>query len=300
MADRPLRQGIAGGTHVDVLVRPMNDREELRRMLAPYKHYAAYALGQLQPELFARSEWWLARGATGEALLLHSRGGLGSALFALGAVDELEALLRLHPGPRHTFLTCQVHHLEKIARQYLVVEQHSMLRMLADRETFRPAAGTARRLIGNQVRLMNSLYRSEGTPAFYSEQNIEEAVYYAAFAGDRIVAVAGTHVEAPDDAIAVVGNVFTHPAYRGQGLAKLVTSAVTQHLLKRHREVVLSVDPRNEPAVAAYRRLGFREVSRLIEGAAVRRDLGLTTIVRRRVAALRGRRFGAELVSIRG
>ncbi|MCH8993964.1 MAG: GNAT family N-acetyltransferase [Chloroflexi bacterium] len=300
MAERPLPRDVVGGAHVDYLVRPMEDREELRRMLAPYRHYAAYALGQLQPELFARSEWWLARGATGEALLLHSRGGLGSALFVLGAVDGIEALLRLHPGPRHTFLTCQVHHLETVARQYLLVEQHSMLRMLVDRETFRPASGTVSRLKGNQVRQMNSLYRSEGTPAFYSAQNIDEAVYYAAFAGDRIVAVAGTHVEAPDDAIAVAGNVFTHPAYRGQGLGRLVTGAVTEHLLKSHREVVLSVDPRNEPAVAAYRRLGFREVSRLIEGAAVRRDLGLMAIVRRRVAALRGRRYGAELVSVRG
>jgi RimJ/RimL family protein N-acetyltransferase len=299
MADRPLPRPIAARPHVEYLVRRVGDVDELRRMLSPQRAYAAYALGQLQPDLFGRSEWWAARSAHGQALLLHSRGGLGSALFTLGEVDGLEALLRLHPGPRHTFLTCQVHHLPTVLRRYYVSEHQSMLRMLVDRNSFRPFAGKARRLSGRDVRQINHLYRADGTPAFYTAQNVDEAVYYGAHDGDRLVAVAGTHVISPADAIAVVGNVFTHPRYRGRGLGTLVTGAVVQHVLATGcREVVLSVDPRNEAAVRAYQRLGFREVGRLIEGAAVRRDLGGVATLRRWIAGVRGRRYGAELVSI--
>lgn len=298
MADRPLSRPVFARPHIDYLVRPIVDVDELRRVLSPHRVYAAYALGQLQPGLFARSEWWAARSAHGQALLLHSRGGLGSALFTLGDVDSVEALLRLHPGPRHTFLTCQVQHLATVLRHYHVSERQSMSRMLVDRASFRPATGEARRLHGGAVRQINRLYRSDGTPAFYTAQNVDEAVYYGAFDGDRLVAVGGTHVVSPSDAIAVVGNVFTHPKYRGRGFAAVVTAAVTRHVLSSCREVVLSVDPRNEPAVRAYQRLGYREVGRLIEGAAVRRELGLMGAVRRRLAALRGRRYGAELVSI--
>ena len=298
MADRPLPRPIAARPHVDYLVRRSEDVDELRRSLSPYRAYAAYALGQLQPELFARSEWWSARSANGQALLLHSHGGLGSALFTLGDVDGVEALLRLHPGPRHTFLTCQVHHLPAVLRRFHVSEQQSMSRMLADRQSLRPVAGEAHRLAGRDVRQINRLYRSDGTPAFYSAQNVEEAVYYGAYDGERLVSVAGTHVVTPADSIAVIGNVFTHPGYRGRGLAALVTAAVTRHALSSCREVVLSVDPRNEPAVRAYQRIGYREVGRLIEGAAVRRDLGAVASVRRWIAGVRGRRYGAELVSI--
>lgn len=298
MAERPLLRQIAARAYVEYLVRPMRDVDGLRAMLAPHRAYAAYALGQLQPHLFARSEWWLARGAGGEALLLHSRGGLGNALFALGAVDPLEALLRLHPGPRHTFLTCQVHHPKTVLRHYQLSDYQSVLRMLVDRETFRPVAGGAQRLGGRHVRQVNRLYRSDGTPAFYTAQNIDDAVYYGAYDGGRLVAVAGTHVVSPMDAIAVAGNVFVHPAYRGRGLGTLVTGAVTGHLLSSCREVVLSVDPRNVTAVRAYQRLGYREVGRLIEGAATRRELGVGAFLRRRLAALRGRRFGAELERI--
>ena len=60
------------------------DRDELRRILTPHRAYAAYALGQLRPELFKRSEWWLARGANGQALLLHSRGSRAGGIRAAG------------------------------------------------------------------------------------------------------------------------------------------------------------------------------------------------------------------------
>ena len=300
MADRPLSRGAIAQAQADYLVRPAQDRGELRRILTPYRAHAAYALGQLQPGLFARSEWWVARGAHGQALLLHSRGGLGNALFALGAVEALEALLQLHPGPRHAFLTCEVHQLETVLRHYHLSERQSLLRMLVDRETFRPVEGNVRRLTGRDIRQINRLYRIDGTPAFYTAENIDDAVYYGAYDSERIVAVAGTHVVSPAEGIAVVGNVFTHPAHRGSGLGTLVTSAVTQRLLASCQEVVLSVDPSNAAAARAYQRLGYREVGRLIEGAAVRRDLGLGAFLRRRLAALRGRRYGAELVRMAG
>jgi RimJ/RimL family protein N-acetyltransferase len=299
MADRPLPRPFGGRTargRVDVLVRPLTDREEIRRLLAPHRAYAAYALGQLQPHLFARSQWWAARGAAGEALLLHSGGGLGSALFALGAVDALETMLELHPGPRHTFLTGELRHFESLMRHYQLSERQAMARMLVDKASFRPVTGDAKRLSGAEVARINELYRIDGTPAFYSAQNINDAVYFGAFDGVRLVAVAGTHVVSAPDEIAVVGNVFTHPSYRGQGLGTLVTSAVTRQVLEHCREVVLSVDPRNEPAVRAYKRIGYRDVGELLEGPAVRRDLGAAALVRRWLASQRGRRYGAELV----
>jgi RimJ/RimL family protein N-acetyltransferase len=300
MADRPLLRQIATRAGVEYLVRPLRDVAELRRILAPHRSYAAYALGQLQPHLFVRSQWWLSRGAQGEALLLHSQGGLGNALFALGTVDALEAVLRLHPGPRYTFLTCQVHHLQTVLRRYRMPEQQSVMRMAVDRETFRPVEGEVRPLTGRDARQINRLYRADGTPTFYTAQNINDAVYHGAFEDERLVAVAGTHVVSALDGIAVAGNVFVHPAYRGRGLAARVTSAVTRHLLGTCRDVVLSVDPANIPAVRAYERVGYREVGRLVEGAAIRRDIGVAAFLRRRLAALRGRRYGAELVSVGG
>jgi len=299
MAERPVAgQPAVDRASTEYVVRDLRDPDEIRAMLAPHRTFSAYALGQLQPGLFEKTEWHVARGAAGEALLLHSKGGLGNALFSLGAPGALEAALQLHPGPKHTFLSCQTSHKDVVSDYFGIPRNSTMVRLRVDRETFQPEPGNATRLSGRDVFRVNNLYRADGTAAFYTADNINQATYYGVFADERLVAVAGTHVVSPVDEIAVVGNVFTHPFYRGQGFGRLVTSAVTQEVLKTCREAVLSVDPANVAAVRAYGRLGYQEVMRLIEGPAARREAGTGAFVRRQVAAIRGRRYGGELVTV--
>lgn len=282
-------------------VTPLRDRDEIRALLETRRAYTAYALGQLDPVLFRQSEWWIARGGHREAMILHSRGGLGHATFALGESGALEALLMTHPGARQTFLTCEVHHVETILRYFDLEHRQTMIRMLVNPGAFRPLHDNieVRRLTGADARTINALYRTDGVPSYYSPRQVDESVYYGAERDGRLVAIAGTHVISPTSGIAVVGNVYTHPNYRGRHLAQATTSAVTLRLLRTCRDVVLSVDPANAPAVRAYERLGYREVARLVEGAAVRHDAsGVSTTMRRIAARLRGRGAGRELVRV--
>src|SRR5581483_11765243 len=207
-----------------VTVRAVTDRAELRRTLAEHRPYAAYALGQLDPALFRLTSWWVAVGERDRALVLHSRGGLGNATFTLGAPAQLDVLLALHPGPRHTFLTCAPHHLETVLRYFDLDQRQTMIRMQVTRETFRPSYGDVRRLGGDDARDLNRLYRTDGVPSFYSPRQLEDAVYFGVERDGRLVAVAGTHVISHDSEIAVVGNVYTHPRYRGQHFAQATTS----------------------------------------------------------------------------
>jgi ribosomal protein S18 acetylase RimI-like enzyme len=288
------------GRYTEYEIRRLTEREPLRRILEGKRPYAAYALGQLDPALFRLTDWWLASSPSNQALVLHSRGGLGNATFTMGEVGALDALLALHPGPRHTFFTCEPQHLETVLRYFDLDQRQTMIRMRVTPQAFRAIAGPVRRLRGGDVREINRLYRTDGVPSFYSPRQIEEAVYYGAEQDGHLVAVAGTHVISHASKIAVVGNVYTHPRHRGRRLAQATTAAVTQQLLESCGEVVLSVDPTNVPAVQAYRRLGYVEVARLIEGAASRRDMtGAVTVMRRTLARLRGRGKGVELVRAR-
>ncbi len=293
----------------EFIVTQLRNRDEIRTLLETRRAYTAYALGQLDPVLFRLTDWWIAgghagtteRGAGRDALLLHSRGGLGNATFALGESGALEALLMTHPGPRQTFLTCEVHHVDTVTRYFDLEHRQTMIRMILTAEDFQPSADEieVRRLTGAEARTINSLYRTDGVPSYYSPRQIDESVYYGAERDGRLVSIAGTHVISAASGIAVVGNVYTHPQYRGRHLAQATTSAVTSRLLRTCREVVLSVDPANSPAVRAYARLGYQEVARLVEGAAVRRDAsGVASTMRRIAARLRGRGVGGELVRV--
>ncbi len=295
------RRGALGAAAVEYAVRPLRDRDRIRAMLQERRPYAAYALGQLDPALFRQTEWWCAESGDRSALVLHSRGGLGNATFALGESGALDALLQVHPGPRSTFFTCEVHHVDTVSRYFELDHRQTMIRMQTTAETFRPCEGDVRRLRHRDAREINHLYRTDGVPSFYTGRQIDESIYYGAERDGRLVAIAGTHVISSSGGIAVVGNVYTHAAYRGRHLAQMTTSAVTAQLLETCREVVLSVDPANTPAVRAYERLGFAEVARLVEGAATRRDVsGFVTAARRAVARLRGRQVKAEVVRVRG
>jgi predicted GNAT family acetyltransferase len=92
-------------------------------------------------------------------------------------------------------------------------------------------------------------------------------VYYGVFAGGDLIAAAGTHALSVEHRVGAVGNVLTHIAHRGRGLASTTTTAVTEELFARGCEqVVLNVRQGNDIALDAYRKLGYRDYCTFIEG----------------------------------
>ena len=295
MTDGAMERGRAA---VGYQVAPLRDRRAIEARLSDDRPFSAYALGHLEPELFAASQYWAADGPDGAATVMHSR-ALGSVTVAVGDSEAVSAILALHPGPRFGYLsTGAPEHLDAIERTHLVTETLHMVRMSVTSFTFQDVGPVdLRRLRGHDVVRLNALYGTDGGPTHYTPEAVERAVYYGAFDGDRLISVAGTHVVSPHQSIAVLGNVFTHPRYRGRGLAKQVTAAVTRELLSRGcGEVVLTVNPENTPAVAAYSTLGYRRGSAVVESRLERRDLfGLSPLWRRYQARRRGRPLGDEI-----
>ena len=278
-------------------VERLLDAGEIRGLLEPEGAYAAYARAQLAPALFAQSEWWCARGPEGRAVLLHARGGLGRAMVTIGDAEALDAVLGLHPGPRFCFASFRSEHKRAVQRPFMLTREELMVRMSVARDAFRPVEGEAVRLTGADIGRVNRLYSVEGGPAAYTSRHIDEGVYYGVIRDGRLLSIAGTHVDSPSERVAVVGNVFTHPLYRGGGLATIATSAVTASLLEHCDLLALTVEASNEPALAVYRRLGYREECKLYETAVVRKDaLGVLSGLRRLTAGWRGRRDGKEVV----
>ncbi|HZP27148.1 MAG TPA: GNAT family N-acetyltransferase [Dehalococcoidia bacterium] len=282
-------------------VQRLSDRDRLRQLLRADWPYSAYALGQLEPGLFERTSWWLASSEAGQGLVLHASGGLGPALVTLGDPEAVSAILHLHPGPRFSFATFQVAHKEVAERHFILMRKTLMQRMAVTAESFRPADAPAGpdvsilHLLGKDVSAVNRLYSVEGGPTNYTAANLEEGVYYGVSASGRLVSIAGTHVVAPGEDLAVVGNVLTHPRYRGHGYATLATGAVTEHLLRDCANVLLTVETENRPARYVYERLGYQSTGNLYETSVVRRQIfGVLATARRFLARRRG--HGREVV----
>ena len=275
-------------------IRETRDRALLQAILDEDRAFAAYLLGHLEYGLFERTRFWVAEGEQGHGVMLQTWGGVGPATFLVGDAAAIDALSALHPGPFQGYLaTAAPEHLPELQRYYRVEGALQMRRMSVTSATFEavddplPDDGSLRALTPRDVNALNALYSTEGTPTYYTSEHIAHGVYFGAYVRGMLVAAAGTHVVSPNVGVAVVGNVFTHPAFRGQGLATHVTSAVTEDLLERRgcAFIVLTVDPANEPAVRAYRRLGYKPGSAVVEARLRRRDVfGIGSALRRWVA----------------
>lgn len=277
-------------------VREVRDRREADAALSEDRAYAAYALADLEPDMFERAHFFLADDAARHAVVVHSSAA-GRTMFVGGDPAGVDAILSLHPGPRAAYMTaCTPAHVPAVERTYVISSRLDMQRMSVMRAGFSAVEGPLRRLRGADVYALNALYALGGGPAYYGERHLRNGVYFGAFEDGRLAAVAGTHVVAPNVGVAVVGNVFTHPAYRGQGLATRVTSRVTAELFDRGCAlVVLTVDAQNAPAVQAYRRLGYSPGAAVVDAQVRRRDpLGLGALLRRGAARRRGRRLLGE------
>lgn len=100
-------------------------------------------------------------------------------------------------------------------------------------------------------------YETSPTNTWFDRRMLQSGQYYGCRDERKLVSVGGIHVYSPEYRVAAVGNVITHPDWRGRGLATAVTARVCQSVGETVDHIGLNVKADNAPALACYRRLGF-------------------------------------------
>jgi RimJ/RimL family protein N-acetyltransferase len=235
------------------------DRGMLRAFLETDRLYSAYALCDLDDREFLRTRWGVAL-SDGRpiAVVLQYAGYSPQPIFVLGENEGIQAVLATVIKPRTAYVAARLENLPAVAVHYRVDLGPTMVRMWVDRASFRPFPADVQRLLPVEIGELNRLYQL-GFASWLPASAIADGLYYGIRVDGRLVSAAGTHVISPAARLAVVGNVMTHAEFRGRGYATVVTSAVTSELLRFCDQVVLNVRADNPPALAAYRRLGYRD-----------------------------------------
>ncbi len=254
-----------------VAVRRLTDRGEILSYLERQRDYCAVAIPYLEPRQGFGSRWFLAQRGEAFALCLLSERFSCDWVFTLGEAGLLDQLLPSLRLPTRAYLTCHPDHLG-VVQKYYELEWHRLLKRLkVERGSFSPAGNGEPRPLGpKDIAAANDLYRTWGHPALSSGQ-LRKGMYFGVWQDGQLISAAGTLFISKTYGLGCVGNVLTRPGYRGQGLATACTSAVTSKLFEFCQEVVLDVEPGNEPALRMYGRLGYRETCLLIEALGDRR-----------------------------
>ena len=243
----------------------LTDQTAIRAILRRDPIWGVYALGDLAPRMFPKTQWF----GPDLALVLHDFDT--SILFAIGTGAVREALDHVR-WPVH--LQLQQDALDEVARYAVIEQQCQMWRM----GWHGPAKAGRHREPERAVRLgaadvpaLLKLYADgEATgeaPDFFYPSMVTDGVFFGVYEGDALVAAAGTHLFAPEERAVAIGNIYTMRDRRGRGLGAAVTRAVLD-VVKDSVTVGLNVRAHNHAALHLYESLGFVRHCLFFEGLA--------------------------------
>ncbi|AMY11956.1 mycothiol synthase [Luteitalea pratensis] len=241
----------------------LTDKDEIRTILRRDPAWSLYALGDLAPPMFQKTEWFT------PDLTLVVRDYGTAILFAMGPGSVREALESLS-GSVH--LQVQRAALDEVARHATVSSQRLMWRMTwTGGRLAAPDPLTSRLGVGD-VPALQALYAdgasSGESPDFFFPSMVADGVFHGVREGTALVAAAGTHLLAREEGIAALGNVYTRRDRRGLGLGRLATSAVLGELAGVET-IGLNVRADNDAALHLYEALGFARHCQFYEALAL-------------------------------
>ncbi len=252
-------------------VEKLSDREELRDFLVRDRLANAYLLGNLDPSYFQFCQWYGARNDDGELqnLMLVYLGLSLPVVFMSGNGKGLKRFLvesrEVVPGRFHYHVLEE--QLEALTSVFPTKGAKAMHRMGLRREDFEGVESDERveRMGHRDTAAIMELY-DHYPDNFFEPYQLETGLYFGIRDGGRLVSLAGVHVLSERHDIAVLGNLVTHSAVRGEGLATAVTGRLIEELFERVSLLALNVGRDNEPAVRLYKNFGFQENNIFYEG----------------------------------
>ena len=253
----------------------LHSAAHIRAALSADRAWCLYALGDLAPGFFEHTSWHATDDSPGAILMLYRAFG-PPVLFALGAPALVAGLLDELVDETELYLSVRPDVMPLIHARFKVADETPMWRMTLDPTRFLPVPGPARRLALADLPALLALYsdgQAEGAADFFSAAMLEQGAYFGIEESGQLVAAAGTHLLAPAEGVAAIGNVYTRRDRRGRGLAAQVTSAVTAALVDQQPPldmIGLNVRQNNAAALRVYERLGFARYCAFFEGRAYR------------------------------
>lgn len=256
----------------------MADKQQLLDHFSRDPQLFALHIGDLDDFYFQRCRW-LTLGGKNEPIkesILIYQGPSTPTVLALGKSDEFPAFLdqSLTQLPDKFYCHYQDPNGEIIRKIFDEQPFGEYFKMGLTPEAYRPPLSEDReikRLHADNVDDLVALYRKAYPGNYFDKRMLGTGKYLGYFKDNELIGVAGVHVDSDEFNIAVLGNITTHPDHRRRGVATKLTSALVGELVEEKKVISLNVHSENDPAIRAYRRLGFRIIHRYREGLFARR-----------------------------
>jgi GNAT superfamily N-acetyltransferase len=118
-----------------------------------------------------------------------------------------------------------------------------------------------RRLSVDDLPVIRDFYTVSYPQNWFDSRMLETNKYFGYFFDNRLVGVSGIHIYSEEYKVAALGNIATHPDYRGQQIGYKLTSALCYDLQKSVDLIGLNVKTDNKYAIRCYEKTGLKVIA---------------------------------------
>ncbi|MFC1573411.1 GNAT family N-acetyltransferase [Candidatus Eisenbacteria bacterium] len=246
----------------------MHDKRELETFLRRDAHLHIYEIGDLDDFFWPHTVWFgLIDEVELDGVVLLYLGTDPPSLLALTG-DSIAKMRDFLVSIKHLLPTRFYAHLSsglaEIFAESHKAEAHGLHYKLAlTKPAQLESVGTSDvvSLSSNELPELGVLYEAAYPETWFNPRMMETGHYFGLRRDGLLVGVAGIHVFSRRYQVAALGNVATHPDYRGQGVARATCAHLCRVLLSDVDHIGANVKADNVSALACYERLGFERIA---------------------------------------
>ncbi|MCD4702362.1 MAG: GNAT family N-acetyltransferase [Candidatus Aegiribacteria sp.] len=256
----------------------IHDRRELENYLRKNIFLNIYAIGDLDDFFWPCTCWFGHRsaGKVDSVALLYTGMKLPTLIIMSEDISPARELLasieHLLPDPVYCHLSPG---LEGALEKSRDLETHRRFYRMAllDREAiYDNDCRDVVQLKGSDLEELLGFYDRSYPRNWFDPRMLETGKYFCIRHNGNIVSAGGIHVYSSEYRVGTLGNIATHPEYRGSGFGTAVTAMVCRSMLKTVDHIGLNVRTDNSAAISCYEKLGFRTVASYCEFMARRKE----------------------------
>lgn len=245
----------------------LHDKKEIERRLRRDVFLHLYEIGDLDDLFWSRTTWYSLKQKGFQPVLLLYTGLALPNLLALthessGSMKEL-ILSTLPLLPKRTYAHLSEGLSDLFQNDYQVQSSgiHHKMGLIDYSKLDAVDTSEVIALSEADVPDMQRIYQVSYPEHWFEPHMLQTGHYFGIRRHSNLVSVAGVHVYSRTYRVAALGNLATHPDFRGQGLAKAVCAKLCQSLSPTVDHIGLNVKADNTSAIACYEKLGFEGVA---------------------------------------
>ncbi|MBD3233490.1 MAG: GNAT family N-acetyltransferase [candidate division Zixibacteria bacterium] len=245
-------------------IQTITDLRKIEHYLKKDYYLHLYGLGDLDSPFCKHTTWFAAmENDEIKAIALLYTGLTLPTFLALTSPKSTEMELLLETIAGHLPKKLYGHltgGLDNTMRNFFKLESHGKhfkMGLLKTGIIEKEDTSPVERLTLEDIDEIMQLYELSYPGHWFESHMLQTGHYYGIWNNHRLISVAGVHVYSPRYNVAALGNITTHPKWRGKGLGTKVTAHLCKELMKSVEYIGLNVKCDNSSAINCYRNLGF-------------------------------------------